>query len=200
MIWGIILIGFIIVYTVSLIHDGVEDRKKHKSGDGWYYSSYGKYTMEKPSFWKDFAYWIAGVVAYTFLAFAIASFIQMFTYNDKFTHYEQQSQWNIYAFSDNVTLGGRVYLMGSRLEGNLCYYYVANSTYGQKVYKVNSSNTYLNYIPENETCYMEKYEKVYNDTFWNKLLIPRMLNFSEPYYVVYIPQGSVSTEFQVDLQ
>lgn len=201
MIWGIIFIGVIAVYTAVIIHDGVEDWKKYKSGDGWYYNSYGEYTRKKPSFWKDFGYWITGVFAYSLIVFVLVFFITALTYNDKFTHYEQQGQWNIYAFSDNTVMSGRVYLMSARFEEELCYYYVANSAYGQKVYKVSSSDTYLNYVSENETCYMEKYERVYNDTFWNRLLIPRFFNFEDSsYYIAYIPEGSVSTEFQVDLK
>lgn len=68
------------------------------------------------------------------------------------------------------------------------------------VYKIGSSNTYLNYIPENENCYIQKYERVFNDTFWNKFFIPRILSLTDCYYVAYIPEGSVSNGFQVDLQ
>ena len=203
MILWIIFACLSIGYGVVLIHGGIQDRKKYQtSTDRWYYNSYGEYTTKKPSFWRDFKTWFEGVVLFGFIIIIIIGFIvQLFAYNsDKLTHYEQESQWNIYAFSDNVTVGGRIYFLSARVEGNLYYYYLANSSHGQMVYKIGSSNTYLNYIPENETCYIQKYERVFNDTFWNKFFIPRILSLTDCYYVAYIPEGSVSNEFQVDLQ
>ena len=187
---------------VVLIREGIQDRKKYQTSTGrLYYNSYGEYTKKKPSFWRDFTNWFLSVVLFGFIIIVIGSTVQLFAYtSDKLTHYEQESQWNIYAFSDNVTVGGRVYFLSARVEGNLYYYYLANSSHGQMVYKIGSSNTYLNYIPENETCYIQKYERVFNDTFWNKFFIPRILSSTDCYYVAYIPEGSVSNEFQVDLQ
>lgn len=202
MIWLIIFVCLAVGYGAVLIHEGIQDRKTYKtSTDRWYYNSYGEYTTKKPSFWRDFKIWFLSVILFGFIVIVIGTTVQLFAYeSDKFTHYEQESQWNIYAFSDNMTVGGRVYFLSARVEGNLCYYYLANSSHGQKIYKIGSSNTYLNYIPENETCYMQKHERVFNDTFWNKFFIPRILNLTDCYYVAYIPEGSVSNEFQVDLQ
>lgn len=202
MILWIIFACLSIGYGVVIIHEGIQDRKKYKtSTDRWYYNSYGEYTTKKPSFWRDFKIWFWSVVLFGCIIIVIGFTVQLFAYNsDKLTHYEQESQWNIYAFSDNMTVGGRVYFMSARVEGNLCYYYLANSSHGQIVYKIGSSNTYLNYIPENETCYIQKYERFFNDTFWNKFFIPRILGLTDCYYVAYIPEGSVSNEFQVDLQ
>ena len=202
MILWIIFACLSVGYGVVLIHGGIQDRKKYQTSTGrFYYNSYGEYTTKKPSFWRDSKTWFEGVVLFGFIIIVIGSTVQLFAYtSDKLTHYEQESQWNIYAFSDNITVGGRVYFLSARVDGNLCYYYLANSSHGQVVYKIDSSNTYLNYIPENEACYMQKYERVFNDTFWNKFFIPRIFSPTDCYYVAYIPEGSVSNEFQVDLQ
>lgn len=202
MILWIIFACLSVGYGMVLIHEGIQDRKKYQiSTDRRYYNSYGEYTTKKPSFWRDFKTWFEGVVLFGFIIIIIGSTVQLFAYNsDKLTHYKQESQWNIYAFSDNVTVSDRVYFMSAQVEGNLCYYYLANSSHGQMVYKIASSNTYINYIPENETCYIQKYERVFNDTFWNKFFIPRIFSPTDCYYVAYIPEGSVSNEFQVDLQ
>lgn len=202
MILWIIFACLSIGYGVISIREGIQDRKKYKtSTDRWYYNSYGEYTTKKPSFWRDFKIWFGSVILFGCIIIVIGFTAQCFAYtSDKLTHYEQESQWNIYAFSDNVTVSGRVYFMSARVEGNLCYYYLANSSHGQMVYKIRSSDTYLNYIPENETCYIQKYERVFNDTFWNKFFIPRILSLTDCYYVAYIPEGSVSNDFQVDLQ
>lgn len=118
---------------VVLIREGIQDRKKYQTSTGrLYYNSYGEYTTKKPSFWRDFMNWFLGVVLFGFIIIVISSTVQLFAYtSDKLTHYEQESQWNIYAFSDNVTVGGRVYFLSARVEGNLYYYYLANSSHGR---------------------------------------------------------------------
>lgn len=115
MVLWIIFACLSVGYGVVLIHEGIQDRKKYQTSTGrWYYNSYGEYTTKKPSFWRDFMNWFWSVALFGCIIIVIGFTVQLFAYNsDKLTHYEQESQWNIYAFSDNMTVGGRVYFMSA---------------------------------------------------------------------------------------
>lgn len=195
MIADIIAILAIVGLTIIFIIDYVQQYLAYK-GKIAYRTGYAR----KPSFWNllasEVVMCLTVVLAYIFAALCI---LVVTTGSDSFTHYEKDSEWTIYALNDSSDVKGRFFLGTGSIESNLYYYYIRDTAHGQKIEKVSTSDAYLKY---DDRCYVERYSRYYNDDLKTKLLVTRFFDKCDynSYYVIHIPEGSITNEFVVDLQ
>lgn len=113
-----------------------------------------------------------------------------------------ETQWKlvetreIYALNDNVGVSGRFYLGSGHVEDEMKYYFVEKTEKGKVVNSIGAKNAYI--VESNaETPRIEKLEKRWtnNIVFWFTCSLGP--NISE--YKIYIPENSVTTDFNVDL-
>lgn len=197
MIVDIIAILAFVGLTVIFIVDYVQQYLAYK-GKVTYHTGYAR----KPSLWNllatEVTMCVAIVTAYMLAALCI-HVVTNESLSDSFTHYEKDSEWTIYALNDSSDMKGHFFLGTGSVESNLYYYYIRDTARGQQIEKVRVSDAYLKY---DDKCYIEKYSRYYNDDLKTKLLTTKLFDKCDynSYYVIHIPEGSVTNEFIVDLQ
>lgn len=105
----------------------------------------------------------------------------------------------IYAFQDNLNIKGYRTLVSGYINEVLCYYYTYQTTDGgYKVGHVEQNNATIYYITNEEDCRMEIRETHFKNPIHNWVAEP----FTEEnvLYAFYIPEDSIITEYNVDLQ
>ena len=198
MIVSILAILAIVIFTGSLITDFISHYQAYKKDDHYYYN--GSWYGDKPKIRTYFGEWFLLIfltgILYIFISFCIYISTEG---SDNFTHYEKDSEWTIYSLDDSIGASGRFFLGSGRIDSDIYYYYVYNTAHGQKIGKLRASNAYLKYDDDNH--YIEKYSRYYNDDLKTKLLVTQLFTKCEDsYYVIYIPEGSITIDFTVDLQ
>ena len=108
--------------------------------------------------------------------------------------YNVSSDTKIIALKDNQNVNGSFYIMGGYVDEDLYYYYATETEFGYKTEKVKADNAYIKYT-DDET-HIERYvgEFVNDGTY---LLGFPMCNDR---YIIYCPDGTVTNEFNVDLE
>lgn len=198
MIVSILAILVIVIFTGWIITDFIFHYQAYKKDDHYVY--HGSWYGDKPKIRTYFGEWFLLIFFVGFLYVFISFGIYIFTEgSDNFTHYEKDSEWTIYALDDSIGASGRFFLGSGRIDSDIYYYYVYNTVHGQKIGKLRASNVYLKYDDDNH--YIEKYNRHYNDDLKTKLLVTQLFTKCEDsYYVIYIPEGSITNDFTVDLQ
>lgn len=100
----------------------------------------------------------------------------------------------IVALKDDKIMQGDFFLGCGSVDGDLQYYYAEDSSKGYKVKHVGVDNTYL--LFDDDKPRIERYEAA----AFNK---KRHYLYAMPngyYYKIYIPHGSITNEFKVDLE
>lgn len=108
--------------------------------------------------------------------------------------YELVETKEIYALEDNITHGGRYFLGSGTANGDAAYFYVVEEDFGIKTKSKDTDYAYIRYTDETPTV------EYYKTEFKNPLI--RLLTLWGPYNVCRfnIPEGSVTTNINVDLQ
>ena len=103
----------------------------------------------------------------------------------------------IYALSDSSTVGGKHYLSVGYVNEELVYRYVVNTDKGKHVKEEKASDVYLHegdYQPSVKTHSVEFKES------WYKWIAHDVFRGEERYVEFYVPENTITTEYNVDLQ
>lgn len=109
-------------------------------------------------------------------------------------NYNVASDTKIIALKDNQNISGSFYIMGGYVDEDLYYYYAAETEFGYKTEKLRADNTYIKYTDGEAHIEMHRAEFV-ND-YVNFFAFPTQ----NDRYVIYCPEGTVTNEFNVDLE
>lgn len=102
------------------------------------------------------------------------------------------------AMQDNRDIEGHGSFISRSVETNSYYYYLTETEKGIKLNKQSTNSSYIKYLEEGETPYVEiltfdyKNKKL-NEIFWG----PCVKNDE---YVFHIPKDSIISEYKIDLQ
>lgn len=144
---------------------------------------------KEPEFW--FIYWLLWVLIWVFLLCFSYAFGNAIPESEQ--NIVLDNTIHIKALRDNRDVTGVIYLGRGKIETEEYYYYVVNTNKGYETGKIRAENTYIKYSddPRIET-YTSKGFK--NKTAW----IYAVPNYE--YKVIYIPEGSMITDYNIDLQ
>lgn len=105
----------------------------------------------------------------------------------------------IYAFQDNLNIKGHRTLMSGYIDEVLYYYYVYQTTDGgYKVGHVKQDDATIYYTANEEDCRLETREMHFKNPI-HDWLAEGFIDENTS-YAFYIPEGSIITEYNVDLQ
>lgn len=107
--------------------------------------------------------------------------------------YNVVSDTKIIALKDNQNISGNFYILGGYVDEDLYYYYATETEFGYKTEKIKADNAYIKYT-DGET-HIERYMGDFaNRTyFWG-------FPVCNDRYIIYCPEGTVTNEFNVDLE
>ena len=108
--------------------------------------------------------------------------------------YKIVSDTKIIALKDNTNAIGSIYIMGGYVDENLYYYYATETEFGYKTEKIVANNAYIRYT--DGEARIEKYKAEFvndNVSFFAFIDCPDR-------YVIYCPEGTITNEFNVDLE
>lgn len=96
----------------------------------------------------------------------------------------------IYSLADNWVAEGDFFLGTGNIEGELHYYYVAESDLGYTVEKVDADATYIKYTDEKP--FIEKQESVYTNWFIRHMTCPSTR------YIIHCPENTIQKQYNVE--
>ena len=102
-------------------------------------------------------------------------------------------EYELYAFQDNLSTGGHFFLGSGSIKNVQRYYYLCNHKNGLKMESLTTDEAYLN-ISDSPRI------EVYTYEFKNKFLRKNFIIVEDPFYKIYIPEGSIKYDFSVDLR
>ncbi len=108
--------------------------------------------------------------------------------------YNMVSDTKIIALKDNQNVNGNFYIMGGYVDEKLYYYYATETELGYKTEKVNAENSYIKYT--DGESHIEEYEAKFVNDYIYLFAAPMQLDR----YIIYCPEGTVTNEFNVDLE
>lgn len=107
---------------------------------------------------------------------------------------EKTNTEHIIALNDSTGVNGRAGFLGSGyVEDELYYYYMTDTKEGFQAKKIKAEDTYVRYSDE---AIVETYTAT---NFKNKLLWLIALPIKS-FHIVYIPEGSIIENYQIDLE
>ena len=109
--------------------------------------------------------------------------------------YDITSDTKIVTLKDNQNVSGNYYLFSGRIDEDLYYHYATETEFGYKTEKLKASNVYIKYTKDEP--HIEKLEpKFTNDivTFFARNPI------TPDRYIIYCPEGTITSEFNIDLE
>lgn len=108
--------------------------------------------------------------------------------------YNIASDTKIIALKDNQNISGNFYIMGGYINEDLYYYYATETDFGYKTEKIKADNVYIKYT-DGET-HIERYDAEFTSNIANLFGFPMCDNR----YIIYCPEGTITNEFNVDLE
>ena len=103
---------------------------------------------------------------------------------------------NISSLKDNVSIEGRGgFLRGTTIENQLYYYYMVETENGYTFEKIDANNTYIKYSDNNFRIETKSYL-----TFDNPVLYWFALPVKNSETIIYIPEGSIVYDYEIDLE
>ena len=103
---------------------------------------------------------------------------------------------NISSLKDNVSIEGRGgFLRGTTIENQLYYYYMVETENGYTFEKIDANNTYIKYSDNNFRIETKSYL-----TFDNPGLYWFALPVKNSETIIYIPEGSIVYDYEIDLE
>lgn len=103
----------------------------------------------------------------------------------------------ITALQDSATSSGSFYLGSGQVEGDMMYYFMRDTDKGQNMMKAKAGQSFIK-----EGDY-EPHVKIYDEVYTNKLvvwLLGEEVMEEEVEYVFYLPEGTVTSDFKIDLE
>lgn len=113
--------------------------------------------------------------------------------------YEKESEWDIVALQDDLTIQGRTYfLRRGYIETDLSYYYLYKTSNGMKVGHIPAAECYINY--SGGTPHIEKYKSKWDNDSYLWITLPSgAFSFTPSYYKIYVPEGSIAEDYDINL-
>jgi hypothetical protein len=108
--------------------------------------------------------------------------------------YAKETDTQIIALKDNQNISGGFYIMGGYIDEELYYYYATETELGYKTEKISSDNAYIKYTKGQ--AHIETYFGDFHNSFLHTFAIPLVDNR----YIIYCPEGTITTEYIVDLE
>lgn len=102
----------------------------------------------------------------------------------------------IVAFKDNKGSRGSFLLGSGYIEDELYYYYFEETSDGLKKKKLRASDCYIKY--DNKPRVIEYTHTGYKKVYHYIYATPEVIHGT--YYVIYVPKGSITNEFNIDLE
>lgn len=104
----------------------------------------------------------------------------------------------IYALNDSSELEGQKFLFSGYIEENLVYRYVVESDKGKHIEECSVNDAYIKDI-KSDSPYVEFHTYEFKHG-WFGLFAMNWKSLCESYYVFYVPNGTVTNEYNVDLK
>ena len=108
--------------------------------------------------------------------------------------YKMISDEKIVALKDNQNINGDFYIMGGYVDEDLYYYYATETEFGYGMEKIKASNSYIKHTDK------ETHIERYVGDFKNKKSYLFGFPMYNDRYIIYCPDGTVTNEFNVDLE
>jgi hypothetical protein len=100
------------------------------------------------------------------------------------------------ALKDNFQIEGSVFLFSSIVDEKLKYTYIYETDMGLTTQSISADDTYIKYIDENETPYLQAWEVRPRSNFIYYMFCPGYYK-----YTIYLPYGSViENVYEIDLE
>lgn len=110
-------------------------------------------------------------------------------------NYDIVSDTKIVALKDNQNVSGNYYLFSGYVDEDLYYYYATETEFGYKTEKLKVNNVYIKYTKDEP--HIEKHEPRFtNDVVTFFACCP----CKPDRYIIYCPEGTITSEFNVDLE
>lgn len=101
---------------------------------------------------------------------------------------------DLIALQDNSSAYGSFFLGCGTVEEEQYYYYIVQEKLGMKEEKVEADNAYIQY--SKDAPHIDVINRTFSKEWYNWFAFPTWDNC----YIFYIPEGSVTTQFNVDLK
>ena len=134
------------------------------------------------------------MVSFFITAFIVTLSSDIISMNDNVIEYNKVLDSKIIALKDNQNVNGNFYIMGEYIDKDLYYYYAIETEFGYKTEKIKAENAYIKYT--NDEPHIEKY----NPDFTNETLYFLGTCTRDDRYIIYCPDGTVTNEFNIDLE
>ena len=130
---------------------------------------------------------LIGVIAY----FIIGSIIGLFLPTKDII-----TTQNLCALNDTTTIEGQTFLFSGYIDEELKYRYLVETKKGIHVEEKGITNAYIKTIEKGEQPYIEEYDSVLKSDLYYWFAV----NLKDNEYVFYLPEGSITNEYNVDLE
>ena len=103
---------------------------------------------------------------------------------------------NISSLKDNIAIEGRGgFLRGTTIENELYYYYLVETENGYTFKKIEANDTYIKYSTDNFRIETKSYL-----AFDNPVLYWFAIPVKDSETIIYIPEGSIVYDYEIDLE
>ena len=148
--------------------------------------------------WNDLGEKIGYSIGALFMSFVLSTLVLLLasviiSCNTEI-EYNKASDTKIVALKDNQNVNGSFYIMGGYVDKDLYYYYATETELGYKTEKISAENAYIKYT-DGET-HIERYSGKFANESTNLWAFP----MCKDRYIIYCPEGTVTNEFNVDLE
>lgn len=158
---------------------------------GWYIYEEGDGILER--IWMSFIASIC-IAALIFVDVVLAGAISFIVPTDEQNIQLTQTE-KITALKDNISSEGHFFLASATIKDKPSYYYVVQTNRGLKQKKINAEQSYIHYTKDDFRVEIYKGVSFKNWYTYIWASVP-----TAEYYDIYIPEGSVTSEFNVDLE
>ena len=133
---------------------------------------------------------IASIIVSTLVFLSASLVVSTFAENN----YNVASDTKIIALKDNQNVNGSFYIMGGYVDEDLYYYYATETEFGYNTEKIRADCAYIKYT--DGEAHIERYDAEFINDYWNFFATPIYDNR----YIIYCPEGTITNEFNVDLE
>lgn len=137
-----------------------------------------------------------GIIVGILGAIAVTSMVSYIVTNDNNTVYVKTSETQIIALQDNSSVSGSFFLGSGSIKGVMKYTYLTNTEDGIKMNQVNSESSYILEENASNPRIIVSTPEFTNKSLWWWATSPWRGVKTQ----IYIPKGSVKTNYNVDLE
>jgi hypothetical protein len=110
------------------------------------------------------------------------------------TTYVKTNDTKIIALHGGVSTDGCFYITSGRVGDDLYYYYAVETQFGYKTERVKAGVAYIKYTDE------EPHIEEYAQEFVNEASYMFGIPMGSNQYIIYCPEGTIITDFEIDLE